>query len=70
MRGGKKDQAGTPLHAAGGETMREDACGGADAVFFPSERSFAAEVLKFIPVNKLHEAFFCACAAANSQINL
>lgn len=69
MRGEKKDQAGTPLHAAGGEAMREDACGGADAVFFPSERSIPAKVLKFIPVNKLHEVF-CASAAANSQNNL
>lgn len=47
MRGKKKDQAGTPLHTAGGETMREDACGGADAVFFPLRaelRSRSAEV--------------------------
>lgn len=59
IRGKKeKDQAGTPLHAAGGGMMREDACGGADTVFFPSERSFPAEVLKFIPVNKLHEVCF------------
>lgn len=53
----KKVQAGTPLHAAGGETMRQDACGGFGSGSVPFVHSFPAKALMLILENQVHEIF-------------
>lgn len=54
----KKYQAETSLPTEGGETMRQDACGGFGPGSVPSFHSFPAKSLKLIIENQLCLAMF------------